>query len=214
MSENRCLLLLVCLAAVIFVAPAPKGRGPSPLWSLELTAVLASGLLAVSRRRRGFVLAIILGIPFFAAIWSNELFESDVTRPLVSVSAICYLGFMTVAMVRYALRRGRMTSDNLYGAACAYLLLGLLWSFAYLLLQGLQPGSFAPPDQGPADLLYFSYTTLTTLGYGDIQPVGRTARSLANAQAVSGVLYIAFLVARLIGMYQPVRPEHRGDLNV
>ena len=99
-----------------------------------------------------------------------------------------------------------MTPDVLYGAISVYLMIGLTWSVAYLLLENLYPGSFYidaahNPDGylNLSDLLYYSYVTLTTLGYGDITLVTSQARSLAFLEAVCGVLYVAVLVARLVG---------------
>ncbi len=105
-------------------------------------------------------------------------------------------------------RSVRVSAETICGAICVYLLLGLTWTAAYSILFTLQHGSFfvAPTHDANGvltvlDLLYFSYVTLTALGYGDITPITSQARSLAFLEAVTGVLYLAVLISRLVGLY-------------
>ncbi|MBZ5688547.1 MAG: potassium channel family protein, partial [Acidobacteriia bacterium] len=102
-----------------------------------------------------------------------------------------------------------VTTDTIAGAACAYTLLAMLWGNLYVLLEIVHPGSFAIPapwrmelsgDLAPA-LLYFSFMTLTTVGYGDITPQWAGAGGLAAAEAVVGQLYLAITIARLVGLH-------------
>jgi hypothetical protein len=101
--------------------------------------------------------------------------------------------------------------DKLWGAAAAYLLLGLAWAIAYALVQHHVPGSFAsggtPRDLDGADLLYFSFTVLTSTGFGDIVPVHHPAKTVVVIQQIVGTLYVAILIARLIDAY----PSRRND---
>lgn len=99
-----------------------------------------------------------------------------------------------------------MTGDTLCGAIAVYLMIGLTWSLAYVLLEHLHPGSFRLTAAGMQgvdgkDLLYFSYVTLATLGYGDVVPATDGARSLAVLEGLCGTVYMAILVARLIGLH-------------
>ena len=101
-----------------------------------------------------------------------------------------------------------MTADKIYGALCVYLLIGLTWGFMFLTLEGVQPGSFSlgqgqPTriDKDPAALVYFSFITLSTVGYGDITPLSPPARAFAFMEAIIGQIYLAVLVARLVGLH-------------
>jgi hypothetical protein len=101
-----------------------------------------------------------------------------------------------------------VTADKIYGALCVYLLIGLTWGFMFLTLEGVQPGSFSlgqgQPNgiaKDPATLVYFSFVTLSTVGYGDITPLSPPARSLAFMEAIIGQIYLAVLVARLVGLH-------------
>jgi hypothetical protein len=99
-------------------------------------------------------------------------------------------------------------AEILFGAACIYLFFALVWGLLYELVVELQPGSLAlggrpivAGDAGGGAVMYFSFVTLTTLGYGDITPVNQFARLLAMLEAVLGQLFMVFLVARLVGVH-------------
>jgi Ion channel len=98
-----------------------------------------------------------------------------------------------------------LTTDRLWGAAATYLMMGVLWSFLYAIVDRTSPASFAvrgsiaPLDL--MDLLYFSFSTLTTTGFGDIVPVTRLARAAAMIESIAGQLFLAILIARLVGVY-------------
>jgi hypothetical protein len=100
---------------------------------------------------------------------------------------------------------GAITLDRLVGAVCIYLLLGVVWTLLFALLELVAPGSFHYAGRQAGDpiehLLYYSFVTLTTLGYGDVAPVHAVARTLAYLEAVVGQLYIALLIASLVGRY-------------
>ena len=124
-----------------------------------------------------------------------------------SMLAMC--GFLIVA-ISYTLRQVvfgvEVSVNRLVGAICVFLLLGIIWSFAYSLLELAVPNSFKgfSPGYGPVShsgWLYFSFVTLTTLGYGDITPVTAMARTLAYLQAVAGQFYVAVLVAGLVSTF-------------
>ena len=114
-------------------------------------------------------------------------------------------------MLARLLRGSRVTSHHIQGAVAVYLMLGLIWGFVYSLVELRQPGSFnlpeaavgetpANPGENIQELLYFSFVTLTTLGYGDVSPVGSSARTLAILEALVGQLYLVILIARLVSL--------------
>ncbi|MBW2476053.1 MAG: hypothetical protein JRE63_01870 [Deltaproteobacteria bacterium] len=105
----------------------------------------------------------------------------------------------------------RVTGDTLAGAVCVYLLIALIWGYLYLLVEFVQPESFSfTQDYARTDLwitkdffsfLYFSLVTMTTVGYGDMTPISRVARTLATMEGITGQVYMTILVARLVGMH-------------
>lgn len=121
---------------------------------------------------------------------------------------------MTLSVLRHVLREDEVDADTIAGSICIYLLLGMIWAMMFAFVEEMEPGSFQLAFQdGPlsADgatphftfFLYFSFTTLTTLGYGDILPMTPSSRSLTTLEVIAGVLYIGAFVARLISGYDP-----------
>ncbi len=118
---------------------------------------------------------------------------------------------MIVVILRYLFSTVDVTANTIGASVCVYLLLAVLWSEIYSILEIVDPGSFKFPATSSevprfgrddsADALYFSLVTMTTLGYGDIVPQTKPARTFASAQAVMGQIYLAVLVARLVGMH-------------
>jgi hypothetical protein len=97
----------------------------------------------------------------------------------------------------------QVTSDIIKGGICVYFLLGFFWASAYSIVQIFEPDSFssAAKTVNQADLLHFSFTTLATVGYGDIVPTSKVARVLANLEGMTGVLYPAVFIARLVSLH-------------
>ncbi len=125
--------------------------------------------------------------------------------------------FTAVLLLRAVLRSDDVTYDTICGSLSVYLLMATAWGVAYLLLNFLQPAAFF---MDPArhrnhsldwtDCMFYSFVTLTTVGYGDIVPISAQARSLSILEAVSGTLYAAVLIARLVGLHAGAKshPEH------
>ena len=131
------------------------------------------------------------------------------SRFLFPSSFLALFGFLLVAIV-FTLQQvafgTEISWNRLVGAICVYLLLGTIWAVGYSLVDLVSPGSFtgltASAELGwDSEWLYFSFVTMTTLGYGDISPLSATARALAYMQAIFGQFYIAILVAGLVSGY-------------
>ena len=106
-------------------------------------------------------------------------------------------------MLRYVLRARIITRDQIYAGICMYVMLGFAFGAVFYLINILDPKSFAASTQSPEDtpdLMYFSFVTLATLGYGDITPRTNIARGLAVLEALAGMVYIAVFMARLVSM--------------
>ncbi len=119
---------------------------------------------------------------------------------------IVFLGFVTTVFIRTVLSDATVTADTLAGAVSVYLLVGIIYGLAYGLIEQLTPGAFRDTVQPgrvlhPSEFIFFSFVTLTTVGYGDIIPWGGHARSLVILEAVTGIMYPAVLIGRLIGLH-------------
>jgi hypothetical protein len=126
------------------------------------------------------------------------------------VTSIVFYVYTILVILDYVLRTDEVTGDEIYGAVSVYILIGFVWGMAYALLDLVQPGSFHTLGGSlrPADYIYFSFITLMTVGYGDMFPIGPVARSLAIVESMVGVIFIAVLIGRLVGLHagRPRRP--------
>jgi hypothetical protein len=215
-------LVLLCLLLLLFiVAPliAPLRYGVLVL-NIMGAAILLSGTHVVRERRKLFAVTVAITV---AAIILNLFISADRNQTLILLSQICFLVLLSLfsgSILAEVLREGRITADKIYGAICVYLLVGFAWAFAYAILDQIQPGSFSIPEEsgGAAEhvarlmrLRYFSFVTLTTLGFGNIVPRSAEARNLAMLEAIMGQLYLAILVARLVGLHIVHGTKSEGD---
>ena len=110
-------------------------------------------------------------------------------------------------LLRYVFQRDVMTADKLFGAAAAYLLIGVFWAYLYATVGFYYPNSYLvvgqPGSLVYADALYLSITVLTSTGFGDVTPLTRAARGICMIEQITGALFIAILIARLAGVYPP-----------
>ncbi len=185
--------------------------------------LLLSCVLAVSNNARIAILVLVLGL---ALVISHWLFEFRLGMVFVSVSHV--LGFLIMLIVAASiltevLRAGDVTSHLVVGAVCVYLLLAVIWAFLYNAIEVLAPGAIlvrGQPFSGTGALpvadaegikmLYISLATITTLGNSDI-PVTFIARQIATIEAITGQLYLAVLIARLVGFSSAARPPQTGS---
>jgi Ion channel len=123
----------------------------------------------------------------------------------LSRTLLVIVGLMaTVATVSHVMRPGAVDAERIFAALDTYLLAGVLFGVSYWMLEQALPGSFGVSRGGSltqAKAIYFSFVTITTLGYGDVVPTGDAARGLAILEAVGGQMYLAVLVARLVSLY-------------
>jgi hypothetical protein len=209
---QRCFYLFVAvlalIMAVLLLEPSPRGRITLNVGNL---VVVVAAVAAVGRTQLSFVIALLLAAP--ALLFQVLAIDGDDSRFLLhswAFGAALYASTIGY-LLRYVFQRDVMTADKLYGAAAAYLMLGVLWGYLYAIANHLQPGSFAfggsvaTPLIG--DLLYFSFTVLTSTGFGDAVPVLRYARGLCVLEQLVGSLFLAILIARLAGVYPPRREQ-------
>jgi voltage-gated potassium channel len=164
--------------------------------------VFIAGVYAVGRKKKTLIIAAILGLPWFLSEWAFT------TSPQSLFTSILFCLFVTVTIFNHILKSKDITADTLYAAVCVYLLLGILWVSIYGSIEYLSPGAVFVSDSlgnsgniSTNELIYYSYTTLSTLGYGDITSITPLTRIISVLEALAGQLFIAFLVARLVSIY-------------
>jgi uncharacterized membrane protein len=209
-GHGPCTYLLLALLALILVYPYLKGGIISRITLGALySPVLLGGAYAVDRSRRAFVFGFGLAIVGVALQWAWILTgRLDIGRFAV-LTYVVFLVLTIVEVLRYILKKGPITADKLHGALAGYIMIAFLWAFIYAMIESFAPDSFSFGHFDATDsaaffrLLYFSFTTLTTTGYGDITPLTDQVRSLAIIEQFTGVFFVGVLIARLAGLYPP-----------
>ncbi|MEW6144496.1 MAG: ion channel [Thermodesulfobacteriota bacterium] len=170
--------------------------------------VMVSLVIAVSDKKRNIIIALCFALPWFVSLMINlPLFESarSILVRKEIVFAVLLFSFTTFNIFIHLLKSREVTTEILFASVCVYLLVGLTWATLYIFLEYVSPGSFIDTSGKIAidapRFLFFSYITLTTTGYGTLVPVTDPARSLALMEAIVGQLYLAILVARLVGLH-------------
>jgi Ion channel len=207
--------LLIALAVLLICAPfVEELEGGHLILSVLFSLVLIAAVFAVADRKRTLAIALVLAVPAITARWINH-FRPDLVHPSVFlVCALVLLGFVIGHLLHFILHAPVVTVDVLCASIAAYLMLGLMWTVAYWLVDQLTPGgafSFNT-NRGAQSMngftgFYFSFITLSTVGFGDITPVSQAARWLAAMEAMTGLLYVAVLIARLVSLYSSAKPE-------
>lgn len=224
--ESPFALVVVLLVAVYVGAPFAERLGA---WGDMVPAcVLAYALgLAIHATgsprvvvRAGYALALLV----VAGALLHDGTDSDLWAVLSRLGYALLSATAFVAMLRFVLAARDVEGEEIFAAIAAYILLGTVWSHLYMVLyiSGLDAPAFSglegvESDQVYSTLAYFSYVTLTTLGYGEIVPVNSYARSLATFEAIAGQLFVAVLLARLVALQTASRTvgssggDDRGD---
>ena len=195
---KHCFLgLLIALGLLFVLAPlAHQGEYGRLAINFSLFGVIVFAVSLVYHQRWVLITAIALGIP---AVLRLGIYDVLWIEWVSLISSALFFAFVIVMMLRYLFTSKNIDLDIIYGAVCIYLLLGVVWEILYSLIEAFQPGSFSTTDE--ASLIYYSFVTLTTLGYGDIVPTSQIAKSLSTLEAATGQLYLTVLVARLVGMH-------------
>ena len=203
--RRRYAWLLTFLVLTIAIDPALEQTG---LTARGLETALAFALLAgaVGTGARGTRIAHGLVVLFLCmlASWLVLRVGSFAAAPVLAPALLGVSGLVMAGLVLVSvLRSGRVDGERICGALCVFLLAGIAFGGVFAALEALAPRSFSQAgDDGIGSAVYFSFMTLTSVGYGDIAPAAPAARALAILEAVFGQLYLAILIARLVSLYE------------
>ncbi len=206
---GRFRFLLWSLMMMIGVRPLLNEWIGARVWAnvstdLFFAFALMSGLHAISGQPRQlrFSLLLVSAIIIFSALhYLLPILAVDKVK--LGLGAI-FLVHMLIMIWTHIEMENEVTTDLIMAAACAYILLGMIWAYAYFFLESFHPGSFNIVENSTDDLVdfnYYSFVTLTTVGYGDILALTRSARALSIFEAITGQLYLAIMISRLVGMH-------------
>lgn len=225
MHKFRILLFMLVGMLACYPYLIEKGKVGQTLFEIMFTGLIFVSMYVICDTRRDTLMALVLGTPALVVHAAHYLFPQLFMYTLLTACLIVFYVYMTFSVLRHVLREKSVDADIIAGSICIYLLMGMVWAMMYSLVEQITPGAFVVgtylhdgsvftlneeialvADEGMTAhftvFLYFSYTTLTTLGYGDIIPATNAARSLTSLEAIAGILYIGAFVARLISAYR------------
>jgi voltage-gated potassium channel len=208
-NQNKFVLLLACLITFFLSTALIQDQYFELAISILFAAMMILSLYMIGHRKRLLIIGMaILGgsttLLFFSA---TNLPELRALRMIEILLAILFFAVLLSASLYYTIKDHTITFNHLCGAVCTYLFIGLIWSYAYLLIELLIPASFNYVIQfdllgaKSLEFMYYSFVTLTTLGYGDISPASDIAKTISWMEAITGQLYLTMLIALLIAKY-------------
>ena len=207
-------LLLVLLSLYILV----PFFDISFLTDLVISFIFFAALAAVTQNSQLFWIAFALAIVAISATWGAYWSGIQQLAIIAKILQILFIVLIGSAILSNVFKHRTITRETVAGAICVYLLMGTMWADVYGLMEIVKPGTFPAYETATGDKItnpqlrssqfhYFSFVTLSTLGYGDITPNTREAQSLASMEAIIGQLFLAVLIARLVGQQVSHREE-------
>ncbi len=204
--SNRFLMLLISL--ILFFACYPMVEN-SIIAKLILNAffmlIIFSGVLAISDTRMPFIASLCLALLTVAFRWTHYFYQVDILSILEHGISILFWTYIAAHMLKFILDQSIITAELIYAALAVYFIFGLAWASIYHVIEISNPHSFSMSNAEAStqdfifQMWYFSMVTLTTLGYGDIEPINMTARVFVVLEAIMGQFYLAVLIANLVG---------------
>ncbi len=202
---NYSLLIFICL--FLFVIPLFPAAFQSLLYNLTLTMIFVLSAFNMERHKKTIITVALISMALF---WITKLFNFGILSEVSSIITIAFFCIVVMGFIMMIARSKVVDQKVILNSINGYLLLGIMYALIVVLVAALFPGSlvFAETAQAAghqssdlANYIYFVLVTISTLGYGDALPVAPQARSLATLISISGQLYIAIIIAMLVGKY-------------
>jgi voltage-gated potassium channel Kch len=208
-SEPRFGFLLAGLIAYLILGPLAHqlfGEMDGLVLMLALNSILVIGIFSLRASHLMFVTGATLAtISVLLTIVDYFTGETAALKLIALIDIFVFLVLSITMAIMHLFHQGEIKIDRLLGGICIYIMLGICWSIVYMFLIWWQPDSFAGVAAGSPnnplfwDMVYFSFVTLTTLGYGDITTLTPVSRALAYTEAMTGQLFLAILIGTLVG---------------
>jgi hypothetical protein len=179
---------------------------PALILSMMSLSLVAS-VYAVSDSKKHVVIAAIIGVLVFVSMFADFVYPALYLSYYSNVLLAVFYLFTLINIVMYVIHGQKVTTDKIYGALSVYMLIGFAWAPLYRIVYMNDPSSFSGTQSVYVgvyhfDFIYYSFVSLCTLGFGDITPVSGIARSLTVLEAMTGVFYMAVMIARLVSLYK------------
>jgi voltage-gated potassium channel len=202
--------LLIFLVLLFAFRPYNQGMYYVATWKFFFTCTIFTAIFNCKHQRRVKIAAIILAIPALIFAWMELFFVEEVFFILNFLVTIGFLAITTSSILSTVLLHARVKLETLKGVVCVYFLIGFLFAYVYYLIEFFIPGSFhliqrdvsfETFSRNFSQMMYFSFITLLTIGFGDISPLLDLSQTAVVIEGIIGQFYIAILVARIVAVY-------------
>ena len=205
-SKDRFFILVCLIMGLLVVVPILKRYVAAHIFlEIFLTAIVIFMVYTVSHKRLHVIAGVFLATVMLVAMWSQYFYPHRGIMALSMIVGALFIGLAITGIIGFLLKTGEVNREIIFAALLLYLLAGLMWAFVYTFLELVDPASFnidLGHSKSPLFVFqYYSFVTITTLGYGDITPVTEVAKALSVLEAVVGQLYLVVAVAWLVGMH-------------
>lgn len=203
-------ILLILLVLLFIFRPHGNGFLHLAIWQLILSCALLSTIFNANHARSVKLLVSILAVPTVLLCWVNLIHHNSAVFIVNVGFIILFLTIVTGSVVYNVVLRARVTLETLRGVICAYFMVAFLFAYLFYLIEFIYPNSFYLISRAPSsfsyaeylsELIYFSYITLLTVGFGDITPIKSVSQTFVVIEGIIGQFYIAILVARIVSIY-------------
>lgn len=202
--------LLLSLLCLFIFRPYDRSSLYLGIWKFFLTAVFFSAIFNCNHKPKTKLIAIILAIPAVILSWANLFHPQETLFVGNAIDTIAFMLICTGSILYDVVLRAKVTLETLRGVVCAYFMVAFAFAYIYYLIEYIHPGSFHLPNREVAvssyihyisEMLYFSFVTLLTIGYGDITALVDIGQTVCVIEGIIGQFYIAILVSRLVSVY-------------
>jgi len=205
-SKQRFLILLCLILGLLVLVPILIRFVAARIFvDIFLTAIFISMVYIIGGKKRHTIFYVLPAIVLLVSIWLQYVYPNKGVLAIGMIAGVLLTGLVIANFLAIMLQSDEVTRAVIFAALLSYLLAALMWAFLYTFLELVDPASFNIDLSQPEGYLlvfqYYSFVTITTLGYGDITPVTEVAKAFSVLEAVVGQLYLVVAVAWLVGMY-------------
>ncbi|MCP5506559.1 MAG: two pore domain potassium channel family protein [Chlamydiales bacterium] len=202
--------LLISLILLFIARPYDRGHVYMAVWQIFFVLVFLSAIFNCDHSKKIKIISSCLAIPALICEWINLAYHSKNLELLFILFTTIFIFITTASIIKKVIINARVRMETLRGVVCAYFMVAFGFAFTYVFIALLFPGSFHFEGVVPAtmthshllsEMMYFSFVTLLTIGYGDITALHDVAQTLAILEGIIGQFYIAILVSRLVAVY-------------
>ena len=173
-------------------------------WILKgsLSFVIVASLYIVTSKRSDLLIGLLLGLPSLIMLWAEVQIEGDTSTLISLLIGAGFFSFMGLKLAQSVAESKQFNLNTVLAAVTGYIIIGIIGGYLVELVQLIEPGAFnIPAESEDYTFMYYSFVTVTTLGYGDFAPISIAAKAVSIILAITGQIYLTVVIAMIIGRY-------------